>query len=357
MPAGLDGVMDVGAQRVGDGDEAVEDHVAFHFTVQRFFAVVLHGGQFLVGESDDAHGLFLGGTDVFFDFRLFRFGNAAHGKEAFGAALDPGDDFPVHAGDGGHVLEFGGEREGAKRGVVFSLVTVRFAAFRTLGRLFIEVEHGAFGRVAEKSAVFPDIGGGVQAEVVDQPGGGESGQIRVPGGVVEAGYGHPVFGEGAGFVGTDDVDAADGFGSDEFFDERVLSGQFDDVDRQGDGDDGRQAFGHDGDDQDDAGDEGFHDAVQCQVVVPYEGGHLDGEDDGGGGHAEKGDDFSEMGQFFLQGGDGFLRPAQLAGDFAEFGGVSGGGHDHFAVAAGDVGAGIEHVGAFGKRRFFVGDVF
>ena len=69
--------------------------------------------------------------------------------------------------------------------------------------------------------------------------------------------GHFVLGEGAGLVGTDDVDAADGFAGDHLFDQSVFAGHFDDVEGEGDGDDGGQAFRHGGHDEDDAGDEGF----------------------------------------------------------------------------------------------------
>ena len=41
------------------------------------------------------------------------------------------------------------------------------------------------------------------------------------------------------------------------FDQSVFAGHFDDVEGEGDGDDGGQAFRHGSHDEDDAGDEGF----------------------------------------------------------------------------------------------------
>lgn len=61
--------------------------------------------------------------------------------------------------------------------------------------------------------------------------------------------------------------------------------------------------------------------------------------------------FTEAGQLFLQGGGAFFRFRKLTGDFTELGFVAYRGYKELAKAACDIGTGVQHVDAFGHRRF------
>ena len=71
--------------------------------------------------------------------------------------------------------------------------------------------------------------------------------------------GHFVLGEGAGFLSEQMMltQPMVSWQAINLFDQSVFAGHFDDVEGEGDGDDGGQAFRHGGHDEDDAGDEGF----------------------------------------------------------------------------------------------------
>ncbi len=65
--------------------------------------------------------------------------------------------------------------------------------------------------------------------------------------------GHPVFGQCAGFVGTDDRDRAERFDGGKFAYERLTLQHALRAERECDGDDGGQTFGYDGDGNADRG--------------------------------------------------------------------------------------------------------
>lgn len=163
---------------------------------------------------------------------------------------------------------------------------------------------------------------------------------------------HFGLGEGAGFVGEDEVGGAEAFCGDEFADHALAFSEAFDADGKDDGEGDRQAF-RDGGNRDRDGD-------QEHVESGLAAGETDGKEDG---DEDAKDDAHLDGKVR----DGFLKRRGFAfligdeaGDLAKFGAVTGGGDQDIGNTFYDEGAAVDHAGSIahhGRGFEFAGGFF
>ena len=149
----------------------------------------------------------------------------------------------------------------------------------------------------------------------------------------QPGDGHPVLGDGAGFIRTDHGGTAQGLHGVEPVHQGVCPEH--PVHRQGkgDGDGGRQSLGNGGNGNGDAGQEHIKHRLSPQHACPeHDEAHRKADDRNG---------FPQLPQTLLEGGSAGLDLAQHGGDLPHLGGCTGGDHHCLPGALGDAGAGIQ----------------
>ena len=158
--------------------------------------------------------------------------------------------------------------------------------------------------------------------------------------------GHPVFGQRAGFIGADDRDRAERFDGGKFADECLTFQHALRAERERDGDDGGQAFGHDGDGNADRGQQHVADFIAAP--------NADDKNQRSNDHANKGEFFSKRVETTLKRSLFFFDALDHVRDFAEFGVHARGDDECESAPLGDDRAHVGHVATVAQRKVFIG---
>ncbi len=159
---------------------------------------------------------------------------------------------------------------------------------------------------------------------------------------MDAGDGHPVFGQGAGLVRADNSGGAEGFHGGQAIDLGVVFEHSPHAPGQGDGGDDGQTFGNGGHRQDHGGFDDAKGVVLGEVSDPPD---HPADDEGGPDQTAR-----KAIQPLFQRGLFFFGLFGHGGDIAQFGVHAGGYHHPFARAPGHGGAFVGHVFSFRQRN-------
>ena len=153
---------------------------------------------------------------------------------------------------------------------------------------------------------------------------------------------HPIECERARFVGTNDGRGAEGLDRRELFEDRPVLGHPPHADRQGDGDDGRQALGDRRHCEGYGGNGGLRPGQSARQVEEKD----QGDDDPG----DRRQALAERIELTLQRGSGIRGLGNQPGEPADLGGHAGADDQHLGPTARHYGVHVEHVQALGQRR-------